>query len=82
MRKWTRFGNSIKTNILESEALLKYFICVIGMVLVIEGLPYFAFPSKIKAFLIKLPEIPDNRLRIYGIAAITMGLVLVYFGTG
>jgi len=51
------------------------------MVLVIEGLPYFAFPSKIKAFLIKLPEIPDNRLRLYGICAITVGLVLVYFGT-
>jgi uncharacterized protein len=60
---------------------LKYFICVIGMVLVIEGLPYFAFPSRIKAFLLKLPEIPDNRLRLYGIAAITVGLALVYFGT-
>jgi uncharacterized protein len=60
---------------------VKYFICVIGMVLVIEGLPYFAFPSKIKAFLVKLPEIPDERLRLYGIAAITVGLALVYFGT-
>jgi uncharacterized protein len=60
---------------------LKYLICVIGMVLVIEGLPYFAFPSRIKAFLLKLPEIPDNRLRMYGIAAIATGLILVYFGT-
>lgn len=60
---------------------MKYFICVIGMVLVIEGLPYFAFPSRIKAFLVKLPEIPDERLRLYGIAAITAGLALVYFGT-
>ena len=60
---------------------MKYLICVIGMVLVIEGLPYFAFPSKIKAFLLKLPDIPDNRLRIFGIAAIAAGLVLVYFGT-
>jgi uncharacterized protein YjeT (DUF2065 family) len=51
------------------------------MVLVIEGLPYFAFPSRIKAFLLKLPEIPDNRLRMYGIAAIATGLILVYFGT-
>jgi len=51
------------------------------MVMVIEGLPYFAFPSKIKAFLLKLPEVPDDRLRLYGIIAITAGLVLVYFGT-
>lgn len=60
---------------------MKYFICVIGMVLVIEGIPYFAFPSRIKAFLLKLPEIPDDRLRMYGFAAIATGLVLVYFGT-
>ncbi|MEN6466715.1 MAG: DUF2065 domain-containing protein [Syntrophaceae bacterium] len=60
---------------------MKYFMCVIGMVMVIEGLPYFAFPSKIKAFLLKLPEVPDDRLRLYGIIAITAGLVLVYFGT-
>lgn len=60
---------------------MKYFICVIGMVLVLEGLPYFAFPSQIKDFLLKLPEVPDNRLRLYGSAAIAAGLVLVYFGT-
>lgn len=60
---------------------MKYFLCVMGMVLVIEGFPYFAFPSKIKAFLLKLPEVPDERLRIYGVASIAVGLVLVYFGT-
>lgn len=61
---------------------MKYFICVIGMVLVLEGIPYFAFPDKMKALLRKLPEIPDNKLRIYGIAAILTGLACVYLGTG
>lgn len=60
---------------------MKYFLCVIGMVMVIEGIPYFAFPEKMKAFLRKLPEIPDNHLRAYGMAAIVAGLCLVYFGT-
>ena len=60
---------------------MKYFLCVIGMVLVIEGIPYFAFPEKMKALLLKIPEIPDNSLRICGITAILAGLALVYFGT-
>jgi uncharacterized protein YjeT (DUF2065 family) len=59
---------------------MKYFLCVIGMVLVVEGLPYFAFPEKIKAYLFKLTEIPDTKLRIMGSIAIIVGLALVYLG--
>jgi hypothetical protein len=33
---------------------MKYFLCVLGMVLILEGLPYFAFPEKIKAYLMKI----------------------------
>ncbi|MDD5435592.1 MAG: DUF2065 domain-containing protein [Nitrospira sp.] len=51
------------------------------MVFVIEGLPYFTFPDKIKIYLLKLTEIPDSSLRIMGAAAVTLGLLLVYFGT-
>jgi uncharacterized protein len=60
---------------------MKYFLCVIGMVLIVEGLPYFAFPDKIKAYLRKLIDIPDTTLRIMGSIAVIVGLVLVYFGT-
>jgi uncharacterized protein len=60
---------------------MKYFLCVLGMVFVIEGLPYFTFPDKIKIYLLKLTEIPDSSLRIMGAAAVTLGLLLVYFGT-
>lgn len=56
-------------------------MCVIGMVLIIEGLPYFAFPEKIKAFLLKLQDVQDSTLRILGLLAMMMGLILVYFGT-
>jgi hypothetical protein len=59
---------------------MKYFLCVLGMVFVIEGLPYFTFPDKIKLYLLKLTEIPDSTLRIMGAVAIVIGLVLVYFG--
>jgi len=60
---------------------MKYFLCVLGMVFVIEGLPYFTFPSQIKTYLRRLTEVPDTTLRILGAVAVTLGLLLVYFGT-
>jgi uncharacterized protein YjeT (DUF2065 family) len=61
---------------------MKYFLCVIGMVLILEGLPYFAFPDKLKSYLRKLTDIPDTTLRIMGSIAVVVGLILVYSGTG
>jgi uncharacterized protein YjeT (DUF2065 family) len=60
---------------------MKYFLCVLGLFFVIEGLPYLTFPDKIKIYLLKLTEIPDSSLRIVGAVAVTLGLLLVYFGT-
>ncbi len=59
---------------------MKLFLCIVGLVLIIEGLPYFAFPEKIKSYLMKLLDIPDATLRILGLSAIVSGLILVYFG--
>ncbi|MBE9546348.1 MAG: DUF2065 domain-containing protein [Proteobacteria bacterium] len=59
---------------------MKFFLCVIGLVLIIEGLPYFAFPEKIKTYLMKVQEIPDTTLRILGLSAVITGLIFVYFG--
>ena len=59
---------------------MKFFLCVMGMVLIVEGLPYFAFPDKIKAYLMKIMDVPDRTLRILGLASILCGLILVYFG--
>jgi uncharacterized protein YjeT (DUF2065 family) len=50
------------------------------MVFIVEGLPYFAFPDRIKAYLVKVTEIPDTTLRMLGFAAIVTGLFLVYLG--
>ena len=59
---------------------MKFFLCVIGLILIIEGLPYFVFPDKIKIYLLKVYEIPDVTLRILGFFAVVTGLILVYFG--
>jgi uncharacterized protein YjeT (DUF2065 family) len=60
---------------------MKYFLCVLGMVFIIEGLPYFAFPDKLRVYLMKLQNIPEERLRILGLIAMIVGLILVYFGS-
>jgi hypothetical protein len=57
---------------------MAYFLCVLGLALVLEGLPYFAFPEKMQSFLKKLPEIAPRNLRLYGMGAISIGLLLIY----
>jgi uncharacterized protein len=59
---------------------MEYFLCVLGMVFIIEGLPYFAFPDKVKSYIMKLQELPDSILRALGLSAIVTGLILMYFG--
>jgi uncharacterized protein YjeT (DUF2065 family) len=59
---------------------MKDFLCVIGMVFIIEGLPYFIFPEKLKTYLLKITTMPDSTLRFIGISAMVIGLILLYFG--
>jgi len=50
------------------------------MVLIIEGLPYFAFPEKLKTYFLKIHTVPDSTLRIFGLMAMVVGLLLVFLG--
>ncbi|MFH2218590.1 MAG: DUF2065 domain-containing protein [Pseudomonadota bacterium] len=59
---------------------MKFFLCVIGMVMVIEGLPYFAFPEKMKFWIEKILELPDGSLRKFGFVLMLTGLFLIYMG--
>jgi uncharacterized protein len=59
---------------------MKFFLCVLGMVFIIEGLPYFLFPEKLKIYLLKLTTMPAATLRFLGISAMIAGLILLYFG--
>jgi uncharacterized protein YjeT (DUF2065 family) len=59
---------------------MRYFLCVIGMVMILEGLPYFAFPEKMKPWLRKLLEMPEASLRRIGCVMMLCGIALVYVG--
>ena len=59
---------------------MQFFLCVLGMVMVVEGLPYFAFPDKMKMLIQKVLEMPDGTIRKFGFVLMLMGIGLVYIG--
>ncbi len=59
---------------------MEFFLCVLGMVMIIEGLPYFAFPEKMKLWVQKVLEMPDNSLRWFGFVLMFTGLAMIYMG--
>jgi uncharacterized protein len=59
---------------------MDFFLCVLGMVMIIEGLPYFAFPEQMKSWVSKMLEMPDGWLRRFGLVLMFTGLWLVYLG--
>ena len=58
---------------------LNYLLSVLGLVLVIEGLPYFAFPETMKKWLMQLPAVPEVYLRIFGFLGMAVGILLIYW---
>ena len=59
---------------------MEFFLCVLGMVMIVEGLPYFVFPEKMKFWVKKIVLTPDGSLRRFGFALMAIGLGLVYLG--
>ncbi len=59
---------------------MQFFLSVLGMVMVVEGLPYFAFPEKMKLLIQQLLEMPESALRKFGFVLMLGGVALVYIG--
>ncbi len=57
---------------------MKLLITVIGMVMVLEGLPYFAFPEKMQEYMKKMLEMQPAQLRIMGTVSVLLGLFLCF----
>ncbi len=63
----------------KDRVVMKFFFCVIGMVMIVEGLPYFAFPGKMKEMVQMMMGLEDAKLRKFGIVLMLAGLGIVYF---
>ncbi len=59
---------------------MDFFLCVLGMVMIVEGLPYFAVPEKMKQWIAQILEMPDRTLRQLGLTLMIIGLLLIYLG--
>jgi uncharacterized protein len=59
---------------------MDYFLCVMGMVMIIEGVPYFAAPNQMKGWMAKIVEMAPASLRRFGFVMMVAGLLLVYLG--
>jgi len=57
-------------------------LTVLGLILVLEGIPWFLSPRRCKTLLLTLAEIDDAPLRLAGLAAMLLGLLLVYLVRG
>jgi hypothetical protein len=57
-------------------------IVAMGLVLVIEGLVYGGFPTLAKKLAAEVLSMPDNALRTAGLAAIAIGVGVVWLGRG
>ncbi|MBI5252016.1 MAG: DUF2065 domain-containing protein [Desulfomonile tiedjei] len=57
---------------------MEYFLCVLGMVMIVEGIPYFGFPEKMKLFMKIILEQEESTLRIMGGSLMLLGLILIF----
>ena len=64
------------------QAKMAQFIVAIGLVLVIEGLLFAAFPRVAKRLAASALESPETSLRIAGIVSAVLGIVLIWFVRG
>ena len=61
---------------------MKFFFCVMGMVMIVEGLPYFIAPHKMREMVAVILQMPEAALRKFGFVLMAAGLVVVYFAMG
>lgn len=57
---------------------MKLFITVIGLVFILEGMPYVVFPEAMQRWMEQIRQQSPGALRGMGLVAIVVGLLLCY----
>jgi hypothetical protein len=57
---------------------MKLLILLVGLVLILEGLPYVAAPEAMQEWLKKLSAIAPGQLRSMGLLAMAIGLSIIF----
>ena len=61
---------------------MSYFLAALGLVFVIEGLVFAAFPGQAKRAMTSVLETPDGTLRAIGLVSAVIGLAVVWLVRG
>lgn len=59
---------------------MKLLITLIGLIFVLEGLPYVAFPEAMQRWLKQLLQMRPDQLRVLGMIAMGTGFFLCFLG--
>ncbi len=57
---------------------MKLLFLLIGLVFILEGLPYAASPEAMRKWLLKLTELSPQHLRTMGFTAMVLGLLICW----
>jgi len=57
---------------------MKLFLAALGLAMILEGIPYFLSPGKVKKLAQLLPRLPDAALRFLGLGLMILGLALLF----
>lgn len=57
---------------------MKHLFTLIGLVFIMEGLPYLTFPEAMQRWLRQLMEMRPAQLRIVGLFAVGIGLLICF----
>lgn len=61
------------------SALGTDFLIGFAFFMIVEGLVYALAPRLVKALARQIPDMTEERLRVFGIIALAIGVVLVWF---
>jgi hypothetical protein len=59
-------------------AAMKLLITLIGLILILEGLPYVASPESMQRWLRQIQELAPGQLRRFGLFAMALGFLLCF----
>ena len=60
---------------------MEFFFTVIGVVMVVEGAPWFLSPQGVKKMLLQILPLPERTMRSMGLVLMLAGLATVYIAS-
>jgi len=60
---------------------MKFFLTVMGVVMIIEGMPWFLSPQGVKKMLVQILPLPERTMRSLGLILMFAGLAAVYIAS-